>query len=118
MEQSEIQDMIAELSATRQWTALAIEWIHEIQQDFVPGELTPDKVTNAIQTLRRQRDELKKELETLKCLQESDHRRSEKWVKIADELRKESEQRKDLVIQLENIIGIAYEASKEALGKN
>jgi hypothetical protein len=58
------------------------------------------------------------ELETLKCLQDSDHHRAEKWVKIADELRKESEQRKDLVIQLENIIGIAYEASKEALGKN
>lgn len=66
MEQSEIQDIISELSATRQWTALAIEWIHEIQQDYVPGELTPDKVTSAIQSLRRQRDELKNELETVK----------------------------------------------------
>jgi len=58
------------------------------------------------------------ELETLKCLKDSDYHRAEKWVNIADKLRNESEQRKDLVIQLANIIGIAYGASKEALGKN
>lgn len=71
-----------------------------------------------IRNLRQQRDDLKKELETLKCLQESDHHRAEKWAKIADELRKESEHRKDVAIQLENIIGVAYKASKDVLDKN
>ena len=64
--ESTVKEKDAELSATRQWAALAIEWMEELRQDYIPGELTPDKVLGAIRKLRKQISERDKEIGRLR----------------------------------------------------